>query len=312
MGKGIMDIGVVIVTFNRVEKLKTAWLNFDVQSILPAYIIVVDNASSDETPAFLGKWENDKKRYMKKVIRMNQNKGGSGGFYTGLQESLKLKAQWIWVSDDDAFPEADALEIAQKYLTIHKNEWENISAICGQVINQGQADLEHRRSLYTRGVRIKEWVPPLELYKQETFQINTFSYVGTIINQEKMEKAGLTRKEYFIWFDDTEHGLRLGKLGKIVCIPNIKIHHDVNKSGNGTVDWRCYYRYRNMTDCYRRNFPRRCYLFFYMKAMIKVKLYFLFGMEKAEREMLRCGLEDARNGKFGLHEVYRPGWKLGE
>jgi hypothetical protein len=49
-----------------------------------------------------------------------------------------------------------------------------------------------------------------------------------------------------------------------------------------------------------------------MKAMIKVKLYFLFGMEKAEREMLRCGLEDARNGKFGLHEVYRPGWKLGE
>ena len=91
MGKGIMDIGVVIVTFNRVEKLKTALLNFDVQSILPAYIIVVDNASSDETPAFLGKWENDKKRYMKKVIRMNQNKGGSGGCYTRLQESLKLK-----------------------------------------------------------------------------------------------------------------------------------------------------------------------------------------------------------------------------
>ena len=44
MGKGIMDIGVVIVTVNRVEKLKTALLNFDVQSILPAYIIVVDNA----------------------------------------------------------------------------------------------------------------------------------------------------------------------------------------------------------------------------------------------------------------------------
>ena len=62
MGKGIMDIGVVIVTFNRVEKLKTALLNFDVQSILPAYIIVVDNASSDETPAFFVFFLNDKKR----------------------------------------------------------------------------------------------------------------------------------------------------------------------------------------------------------------------------------------------------------
>ena len=85
MGKGIMDIGVVIVTFNRVEKLKTALLNFDVQSILPAYIIVVDNASSDETPAFLGKWENDKKRYMKKVIPNESEQRREWRLYTGLQ-----------------------------------------------------------------------------------------------------------------------------------------------------------------------------------------------------------------------------------
>ena len=33
MSKGLMDIGVVIVTFNRVEKLKTALLAFDMQCI---------------------------------------------------------------------------------------------------------------------------------------------------------------------------------------------------------------------------------------------------------------------------------------
>ena len=68
MSKGLMDIGVVIVTFNRVEKLKTALLAFDMQSIPPAYVVVVDNASSDETPVYLSKWENDKKKYMKRVI----------------------------------------------------------------------------------------------------------------------------------------------------------------------------------------------------------------------------------------------------
>jgi GT2 family glycosyltransferase len=42
-----MDIGVVLVTFNRLEKLKIALGSYDKQTVKPKYILVVDNKSTD-------------------------------------------------------------------------------------------------------------------------------------------------------------------------------------------------------------------------------------------------------------------------
>lgn len=303
-----MDIGVVIVTYNRADKLKKALEVFDQQTSLPAYMIVVDNASTDITPQLLEKWESEKRGYEKRVLHMPQNMGGSGGFYEGLKISLDYNADWIWVSDDDAYPEDDALEKAKEYLKSCDDAINNIAAICGQVLNHSEPDYEHRRSIYTKGLAIRETFSQKEDYKKEQFLINTFSYVGTIMNKQKLREAGLPQKDYFIWFDDTEHGLRMGKTGRIICVPAIKIHHDVRK-GKGETDWRTYYRYRNMTDCYRRNFPKRCYRWFYMKARIKTILFRLWKMDRTERDMLLAGIQDARHGKFGLHELYRPRWR---
>ena len=45
-------IGCVIVTFNRLEKLKKALAAYDKQEVKPKYIVVVDNASTDGTNVF--------------------------------------------------------------------------------------------------------------------------------------------------------------------------------------------------------------------------------------------------------------------
>ncbi len=304
-----MDIGVVIVTFNRADKLRHALQSFEEQSKLPQYVIVVNNASTDSTQDILADWRSVPASYIKKVIQMPENIGGSGGFYEGLKAALDMEADWIWVSDDDAFPEKDALEQADDFMQKHQEELPGISVVCGQVINNGCIDLEHRRSLIVKGISIKECVPSEDKYEQEFFEINTFSYVGTIMNKQKLAEAGLTRKDYFIWFDDTEHGLRMGKQGKILCVPAVKIYHDIEKKDPAVPDWRWYYRYRNMADCYRRNFPKICFYFFYFKAIIKILLYKLLGISKTDRDMLLAGIKDARRGRFGLHGRYRPGWK---
>ena len=304
-----MNIGVVVVTYNRADKLKKALQAFDQQTKLPAYMIVVDNASTDATPELLERWKDEKKNYEKKVVRMSENMGGSGGFFEGLRQSIDCDADWIWVSDDDAYPEYDALEKAEEYLQSYDGPVNSVAAICGQVINHGEPDYEHRRSIYAKGITVREVFSRKEDYEKDYFLINTFSYVGTILNKGKLKQAGLPQKDYFIWFDDTEHGLRMGKTGRIICVPSIKIHHDVEKHQKGKTDWRLYYRYRNMTDCYKRNFPKRCYRWFYLKARIKAMLFWLWKMDQTERDMLLAGVQDAYYGKFGIHEVYRPGWK---
>lgn len=298
-----MAIGVVVVTFNRLNKLKEAMQSFSKQTVAPDYIVVVDNASTDQTPQYLKEWKNKKESYAKYVVTMDENMGGSGGFYTGLKFAQKLKSDWIWVSDDDAFPENNALEIAEKYLN------KDYSAICGMVINNGKIDLDHRRHYKRERFRLVPISYSEEMYYRENFEVECFSYVGAIINKEKLKLAGLPRKEYFIWMDDTEHSLRLHRYGKIICVPTIKIHHDVGIANTSVPTWKDYYGIRNTADMYRRNFPYKYFVYYCYGNLVKTSLNIIKNKNVGFNKMKRKAIIDALRKKMGINDIYRPGWK---
>ena len=52
-----MKIAAVIVTYNRLYLLKEVLEAFDNQTRVPDYIIIVNNASTDGTEAFLEEWK---------------------------------------------------------------------------------------------------------------------------------------------------------------------------------------------------------------------------------------------------------------
>jgi len=303
-----MDIGVVIVTYNRIEKLMETLDLFSKQTKSPLYVMIVNNASTDQTAAFLESWQRKKEGFEKIVLNLVENIGGSGGFHEGLKKSLSMSAEWVWVSDDDAMPEINALENAHGYLEEKEEHLDEISAICGQVINNGTIDTNHRKNYTSRGFRIFEQPIPEEEYAKEEFEINAFSYVGTIINRNKMKKVGVTLKEYFIWWDDTEHSLRLSKAGRIICVPDIRIHHDVGRGEHG-VTWKTYYGFRNMTDMYRRHMPRQCFAYFALRVMVKIVFFSIMKKRVVEIIILKKAFSDAIKGKFGIDPVYKPGWK---
>lgn len=303
-----IDIGVVIVTYNRMDKLKTTLDLFDKQTYLPKYIIVVNNASTDKTENFLKTWLSVSGGYEKYIINLSSNTGGSGGFYTGLQNALEKGTEWIWVSDDDAFPEEDALEKAEKFLSQRNSELNEIAAICGMVINNGQIDTIHRRTMKQKGLVVKNNISRENDYKKELFEINCFSYVGTIINKNNLKLAGLTKQDYFLWWDDTEHSLRLSKTGKIYCVPSIKIHHNVGKDNEGFT-WKLYYNFRNYTDLRKKHFSSISYKYFCFVTLMKTYIKDVLGKDKQKNILIRNAIKDANNNKFGIHEVYKPGWK---
>ena len=305
-----MKIGAVVVTFNRLNKLKLSLKKFEEQIHLPSYIIVVDNASTDGTFEYLRKWKMESCGFQKIVVTMDRNTGGSGGFHAGLEKGLDLDAEWIWVSDDDAFPQNDALKRASDYLEA-QGEAEGISAICGKVIKNGKMDISHGKMYSKRGLQICETIIPAEKYLQKEFEMNTFTYVGAIMNRNKLLQAGLPNKDYFIYWDDLEHGMRMSRVGKIICIPEIVAYHNVGEEGGG-INWKLYYAYRNMIDTYSKHFKGICYDYFCMKIWIKIVLNLLTGKKRIEINILQEAFSDARNQRFGLHSIYKPGWKLGE
>ena len=300
-----MDIGVVIVTYNRLEKLKTALKSYEKQTKFPSYIIVINNASTDGTWEFLKEWEAVVCPFEKQVLNLEKNVGGSGGFRTGLEIALEKEAEWIWVADDDAFPEYNALEIVNTFL--HSSLEQNISAICGSVINQGIIDIGHRKKLYCNGLKVVTEKINKSEYK-DVFELNAFSYVGTIIKKEKLLKVGLTEDKYFIWMDDTEHSLRLSKEGHIFCVPDIQVHHDVNEDTG--ISWKKYYLSRNTADMYRKHFSKYVYYYFCIRTILVSIIRMLSQNSRTEGKMGIEAIKDVYRGKFGMHQLYKPGWHI--
>jgi len=109
-------VSIVVPTYNRIDFLKECLQSIDDQTFRDFELIIVDDASSDETEAFL------QSRPLTQYIRLQQNQGVSKARNVGIQlargqyicfldsddlwlkEKLKIQAQWM-----DAHPECMAI-----------------------------------------------------------------------------------------------------------------------------------------------------------------------------------------------------------
>ena len=299
-------VGVIIVTFNRLKQLKIALQAYEEQTCKPKYMVIVNNHSTDGTSEYLTEWKDKPSEYSKYIVNLDTNMGGSGGFYEGLKRSLELDADWIWVADDDAYPDLSAVEIADSMIQDKIIVDDQVTAICGAVISFENIAIAHRRRIFSNLLQIHLRSVSIDEYAKKYFEIDLFSYVGAIINKNALAQVGLPKKDYFICYDDTEHSMRLRKMGKILCFPSIKIIHNSRESIN---DWKGYYLCRNKFDFYKTHFPKKTYLYIYFSEVLKAYWHILTGRKVESSKIKLEAVKNAYHGKLGLHKIYRPGWK---
>ena len=307
-----MNVDVVIVTYNRLEKLKKALASYENQSKTFRNMIVVNNHSTDGTYEYLEEWKNEEAPFTKYVITTEDNLGGSGGFYTGQKFAMTLNPDWVYLADDDAYAEHDMMEQFYKFCETH--DAGKLSAICGTVFHpDGTVDFNHRSRFLTKGRRFVYRISSqVEDYHRPDFEIDFLSYVGPFINARALKKAGLVDKDFFIYWDDSEHSMRLKEYGKLMCVPDIKIVHDDMVPGKlnekqAVVSWKDYYLERNEMVFYKRHFP--------FVALHKVRVLFLDRLKGKHKgnpyaEIAWQAVKDAWIGKLGKHELYKPGWEI--
>ena len=101
-------VAAITVTYNRtrtLEKCIGALLN---QTRPVDYIIIADNHSNAEEQEKIRKIAEKSDKI--KILFLDENKGGAGGFEAGMREAQKLSPDWYWLMDDDAYPRRDCLE----------------------------------------------------------------------------------------------------------------------------------------------------------------------------------------------------------
>lgn len=310
--KGFMEmkIAVVLVTYNRLDKLKTALKRYSIQSRKPDYMVIVNNSSTDDTPEYLKNWKHVNEGIDKQIITTKHNLGGSGGFYIGIKYALNLKCDFIFLADDDAFADSEML----LQLEIHYRDLSgshNIAALCTKNINQGKIDEMHRRIVHRDLLNVfSSWAPESE-YKKDHFRVDELSFVGAFIKKDVIQNIGLPRRDYFIYYDDSEYSARIREKGEIFCIPSSVMFHDSEKP-DGTFSWKTYYVVRNSLDCIKQHNPKRYYYWAILKHYIKEVSLASNIKHRTHNEKIMCkkAIEDSIHNKLGEDKIYRPGYKV--
>lgn len=300
-----MNICVLLVTFNRKADLEKTLRLYEEQTYLPRAVLVVDNHSTDGTAEFLEAWKQESSPIAHHVITMSENVGGSGGFYAGMEAALGMEHDWIFISDDDAMPHTDALELLNEFSKKHADLVAECSALCGVVDAGDHYAVGHRARINRKSlIGMLDKPVDVEEYKKEYFEVDFFSYIGSCVRKSALEKAGLPRKEFFIYSDDFEHALRVGKQGKMLCIPAVVLCHMDNNPYSREASWRDYYATRNVLIMYREHFGA----FAAFRRACMRRYTGLRSGNKLKRKVIATAIQDAKKGVTGLHPVYRPGW----
>lgn len=140
---------VVIVTYNREKLLRECVDNVGRQTAAPDSIIIVNNASTDNTSNYLEKLNNKDGRF--DIMNLPHNIGGAGGFAKGIERSLEKDVDCILIIDDDAMIAIDYME---KILQARQHNTQ-YKAFAGTLKTDRKIDTFHRRNLQRTGLMSK-------------------------------------------------------------------------------------------------------------------------------------------------------------
>ena len=283
----------VIVTFNRLEKLKQTLEH----TLANAFhrVIVINNASTDGT----GEWLDGLGDERLDIVHSEHNLGGAGGFNTGFRHAADNvpEADWLVCFDDDAYPEENVVEVFEA-LDIPDDVGSIAAAVYlpdGQRISEmnrpSKNPFWHFREFFgTAGKGRSGFHVHDGTYQEQTpLDVDSSSFVGCFIRLANIreQRIGLPRSELFIYADDIIYVLDSRRAGfRHWFVPTIRFRHDcetlINQQDVYHPLWKVYYTYRNRLELYRIASG----LFYPLVLLIKIPGFFLAyrHYEKFERK----------------------------
>ena len=283
---------VIAVTFNKKEYVANLLKSLKEIDYKNFVVIVVDNASTDGTAEYLAGHFPDVI-----VIRNSENRGGSGGFNTGLQYAFKQEGyEYYWLLDNDVIVSRNALE--HLVTTLQKDKG---IAIAGSQMCQ----LDNPEVTNEVGAYVDFHNGHLVLNRHLTrkrnnvagiFDVDYVAAASMLVRADVAKKAGLW-EDFFIHFDDVDWCLRIKKMGyKIVGVAESVIWH--LSAAEKPITWQQYYDVRNMLYLLSKHASKRDVARFGRRKCLQAIYTELKGSTPVA-EIILDALDDFCKGKKG-------------
>lgn len=187
-------LAIAIVTFNRSALLDDLLRSASQMSVSAEKIVVIDNASTDDTQEVITRWESVFGPDVLVNHLMETNTGGAGGFSEGTRVALELGAEWVWLMDDDVEILPDALERFAPWMDRFK------------VIHGRRFDVDGTPFYWQ--AKFNQFLGVPLPYSVKTFNTDGFAltnsgtFEGMLVHADVVRRIGLPDPRFFISWDD--------------------------------------------------------------------------------------------------------------
>jgi GT2 family glycosyltransferase len=252
-----LRIAAVFATMDRSATAVACVRSLAAQTRPPELVVVADNVSSDDTVwslAGLGDLP-----FALRIHRMAENRGNAGGVEEAMEIAFAEGADAVWILDDDSWPRPEALA------AMLEKPWNP------RVVRHAlQIDPKTRRFTWPLQVADGDggWrlVETLEELPPGNFIESFASWTGALIPREVREKTGPVNGDLFIRGEDEEYPWRIEQAGfPQEAVRKAIMDHPGPENivhwtwcgkhfffEQGLVDWKLYYKVRNMVWLKRR------------------------------------------------------------
>lgn len=240
----MVNVAAVVVTYNRLEKLKTVLASIEAQTHPVSRLIVIDNLSTDGTLEYLRQRSST---VDVDIVALPENTGGAGGFAEGMLRGYRDGADFVWIMDDDCYPEPAALE------NLVRGFDEAVDQLGGEVPFACSVVKFTDGAICEMNNPVTTWDWGRLLVKgQNSVMVSACSFVSVLIPRWAIAEYGLPYREYFIWFDDREYTMRLtARCPGVQVLDSVVIHDMGDNKGvnfamaNESNAWKFAYGVRN-------------------------------------------------------------------
>lgn len=249
MAKSMSKPVVVIPNLNGGAALAAAVMSLKAQTLTP-HIIIVDNASTDGSLAFLADHPDIE------IIKNPVNLGYTGGVNPGLQRAIELEATYAGVFNDDAIADPRWLELLVACLEAHPEAGAAAAKVC-------TADKTH---LDSTGDYYTVWGLPYPRgrgepdHGQYDTQVEIFAASGaaSLYRVAALREVGLFDQDFFAYYEDIDLSFRMQLAGwKAVFVPDAVVYHAIGMTSSRVKGFTTHQTLKNLPLLLCKNVPKQ-------------------------------------------------------
>jgi len=274
-------IALVIVNHNSGECLERCLQAVAAQQLAPARVIVVDNASTDDSLAAARR-----RGASVEILAQERNLGFAAANNLAVAEAADC--EWVALLNPDAFPEPGWLAVLAEAARARPD----CASFASRLVRQGGTELDGTGDVYhVSGLAWRRHHGrPARTLDLDTEEVFAACAAAALYRREVFQAVGGFDEAYFCYFEDIDLGFRLRLAGHgCLYLPGAVCEHLGSATTGKGSDFSVYYGHRNLVWTFVKNMPGPLFwLYLPQHLLLNLATVAGFGWRGRARVVLRA------------------------